>query len=212
MQLAQKIYFKNSLISFVNLIGNPSRWAGVEIPSVKTRFISLLTLSCCPAHAVLPKWLFTWQLGLGSLSWKWSERLFSSCSSWHFKFFALAKVKFGRQLELTGLSVQSWEERVHWSNKYLLGFSLGLCTVWDDLCEFKCQWRHWPCKSCHQCPIIKGVRAAAQHHGRVEVRGAELMAWWAGGQAVLRSLGCGTCRARSCLSVTEFIHLLVITS
>ena len=85
-------------------------WGGNPI-RVKTQFISLLTLSCCPAHVALPKWLFTWLLGLGSLSWKWSERLFRLCSSWHFKFFALAKVKFGRQLELTGLSVQSWEER-----------------------------------------------------------------------------------------------------
>ena len=94
MQWAHKIYFKNSLISFV-MIGNPSRWAGVGIPSVNTWVDKLTYIILLSLDTVLPKWLFTWQLGLGSLSWKWSERWFSSCSSWHFRFFALAKVKFG---------------------------------------------------------------------------------------------------------------------
>ena len=94
MQWAHKIYFKNSLISFV-IIGNPSRWAGVGIASVNTWVDKLTYTILLSLDTVLPKWLFTWQLGLGSLSWKWSERWFSSCSSWHFRFFALAKVKFG---------------------------------------------------------------------------------------------------------------------
>ena len=175
MQLAQKIYFKNSLISFVNLIANPSRWAGVEIPSVKTRFISLLTLSCCPAQAVLPKWLFTWQLGLGSLSWKWSERLFSSCSSWHFKFFALAKVKFGRQLELTGLSVQSWEERG------LLNFSpwfqqLTLCSC---ICSRILKSTKWKYHVVFPLPLwgcVVRVRAQAKGGNSLAVQWLELCA------------------------------------
>ena len=60
--------------------------------------------------------------------------------------------------------------------------------------------------------VIKGVRDEAQHCGRVEVPGAVLMAWQVCAQAVVKSLCWGICHARDCLSTSEFMHLLVISS